>query len=358
MVRLNLIFGSNDEFEKAVDHFENFSDFYPDEKNYRYRQLSFDCNNQEDADMNERAIDKEIMNSFERYHFEIEDLNESKKSKVKTLIERIVKRVIAKKLNEAKDNSITSPTAKAYFMYLKSLDKSRLLSIAKSYHRIDSMDKGTPKMDLVYDILASEHGNKWFEKTIRLPEYAKKFLKESIKTKRRLNESKYDYFKTVKDYASNQLADFFRVNVNSLQRFNFDGNDDIAQLSKALNSTSDEGTRLYYNAAIESAKRELDLDESIKPKRRLKEATDPDGNEYFHINDLEDYIYENIEKIKDNMSDYGWKVKDIPKMRNYYDFSTLLGLDSRLLKTVDLEEYTSYAYDIIKNEISNGYERY
>jgi len=100
------------------------------------------------------------------------------------------------------------------------------------------------------------------------------------------------------------------------------------------------------------------LTETRKPKRRLREATDPDGNEYFHINDLEDYIYENIEKIKDTMSDYGWKIKDIPKMRNYYDFATLLGMDSRLLKTVDLEEYTSYAYDIIKNEISNGYERY
>lgn len=265
MVRLNLIFGSNDEFEKAVDHFENFSDFYPDEKNYRYRQLSFDCNNQEDADMNERAIDKEIMNSFERYHFEIEDLNESKKSKVKTLIERIVKRVIAKKLNEAKDNSITSPTAKAYFMYLKSLDKSRLLSIAKSYHRIDSMDKGTPKMDLVYDILASEHGNKWFEKTIRLPEYAKKFLKESIKTKRRLRENT-DYI---------DLQDF--------ENHIHDNMDDILDNMKTYGFTLEKikNMRNYYD---------------------LSSLTDIDSNQ---LRDVEVHMYANIayDLIKQEMDD-------------------------------------------------------
>lgn len=71
-------------------------------------------------------------------------------------------------------------TATAYLKYLKSLDKTRLFSIASQYHRVHSMDKSTPKMDLVYTILQAEHGDKWFEKDIRLPEYAKKFLKEVV----------------------------------------------------------------------------------------------------------------------------------------------------------------------------------
>jgi len=50
------------------------------------------------------------------------------------------------------------------------------------------------------------------------------------------------------------MADFFNVTIGSLKQFNFDGTDDWKKLTKALNSTSEEGTknivRVAYNAAI------------------------------------------------------------------------------------------------------------
>jgi hypothetical protein len=47
-----------------------------------------------------------------------------------------------------------------------------------------------------------------------------------------------------------------------LSKFNFDGKDNIKELTKALNSTSDQGTELYYQTAIKSVKRDLGVNES------------------------------------------------------------------------------------------------
>jgi hypothetical protein len=66
----------------------------------------------------------------------------------------------------------------------------------------------------------------------------------------------------VKSEAISKLSDFFRVSPNSLSKFNFDGKDNIKELTKALNSTSDKGTEVYYTAAIEMAKKDLGINES------------------------------------------------------------------------------------------------
>lgn len=64
----------------------------------------------------------------------------------------------------------------------------------------------------------------------------------------------------VKDGAVERLYQFFRVPAKDLMKFKFDGTDSIKDLTKALNSTSDEGTKSYYNTAIKAAKKDLGLD--------------------------------------------------------------------------------------------------
>jgi hypothetical protein len=63
----------------------------------------------------------------------------------------------------------------------------------------------------------------------------------------------------IKKECISRLSDFFRVPANALTKFKFDGNDNIKELTKALTSTSDEGTAQYYKVAIMMAKRDLGL---------------------------------------------------------------------------------------------------
>jgi len=72
---------------------------------------------------------------------------------------------------------------------------------------------------------------------------------------------------TVKDEVISRLSDFFRVSPNALKKFNFDGKDNIKELTKALNSTSDQGTEMYYKVAIDLAKK--DLGESVSEGQEL-----------------------------------------------------------------------------------------
>jgi hypothetical protein len=82
------------------------------------------------------------------------------------------------------------------------------------------------------------------------------YIKESV------NEAS-----TVKDEVISRLSDFFRVSPNALKKFNFDGKDNIKELTKALNSTSDQGTEMYYKVAIDLAKK--DLGESVSEGQEL-----------------------------------------------------------------------------------------
>jgi hypothetical protein len=69
--------------------------------------------------------------------------------------------------------------------------------------------------------------------------------------------------KDVKSEAISRLADFFGVSPSSLQKFKFDGKDPIKDLTNALNATSYEGAEAYYKVAIEMAKRDLGIEESL-----------------------------------------------------------------------------------------------
>lgn len=60
-----------------------------------------------------------------------------------------------------------------------------------------------------------------------------------------------------------RLSQFFRVSPKALSQFKFDGTDNIKALSKALNSTSDEGTEAYYKVAIKVGKQDAGIAESV-----------------------------------------------------------------------------------------------
>jgi len=66
----------------------------------------------------------------------------------------------------------------------------------------------------------------------------------------------------VKRSCIERLSQFFRVSPNALSHFKFDGTDNIKDLTKALNSTSDEGTEAYYKVAIRVGKQDAGIDES------------------------------------------------------------------------------------------------
>jgi hypothetical protein len=71
-------------------------------------------------------------------------------------------------------------------------------------------------------------------------------------------ESAYDYVKTPKEYVALQLSDFFRVPKDKLMSFNLDGTDNIDALTKALNSTSNQGTEMYLKMSMKSAQEHFD----------------------------------------------------------------------------------------------------
>jgi hypothetical protein len=81
--------------------------------------------------------------------------------------------------------------------------------------------------------------------------------------KENMDESIVTEAKDVKSEAISRLADFFRVSPSSLQKFKFDGKDSIKDLTNALNATSYEGAEAYYKVAIEMAKKDLGIDESL-----------------------------------------------------------------------------------------------
>ena len=72
-MNLNICFNSESEFNKAVDFVNNDSEFYA-EDNQEYGMLVVECSDQYDADINEKAIERElIQKGIESFHFEIED---------------------------------------------------------------------------------------------------------------------------------------------------------------------------------------------------------------------------------------------------------------------------------------------
>ena len=115
------------------------------------------------------------------------------------------------------------------------------------------------------------------------------FVNESI------NEGS-DVDPRVKKEAISKLSDFFRVSPNALSHLKFDGKDPIKDVTKTLNATSYEGAEQYYRVAIQMAKRDLGIHESI-----VNEGVKSDVQKL--LSKIDDELY-NIIKWKDAASCY------------------------------------------------------
>jgi hypothetical protein len=86
-------------------------------------------------------------------------------------------------------------------------------------------------------------------------------------------------------------------------------------------------------------------------KRIIKEEILRSLNENeVNLDNLDTYIIKNRDEVLKNLSTYGFDVEDVPNMRNYIDVASVLGLDSRLFKEVDLQYVTDIMYDILRDE--------
>jgi hypothetical protein len=130
-------------------------------------------------------------------------------------------------------------------------------------------------------------------------EIGKILKKRGVNVDESVNEGSKD--EMVKKEAISRLSDFFRVSPGPLMKFKFDGNDNIKDLTKVLNSTSDQGTELYYKTAIKLAQEEVGFDESID-----------ESNTTINIPNLSDIDHTRIIKWMSNQFDgHSWNMKKL-----------------------------------------------
>jgi hypothetical protein len=96
---------------------------------------------------------------------------------------------------------------------------------------------------------------------------------QSVYDGAKANESVVTEAKDVKSEVIDKLSQFFGVSTGALIKFNFDGKDDIKALTKALNGTDYEGVDNIVRVAVKAAKRDLGVDEAIKPAGLTKDET-------------------------------------------------------------------------------------
>ena len=76
-VRFSMI-KDEDEYFKAIEFFQNNSEFLAEEYDDEFRSISFFCSDQDDADVTENAIRDELdENGFSNFYFESEDEEDS-----------------------------------------------------------------------------------------------------------------------------------------------------------------------------------------------------------------------------------------------------------------------------------------
>lgn len=67
----------------------------------------------------------------------------------------------------------------------------------------------------------------------------------------------------------------------------------------------------------------------------------------FSLNDFENYVYENEKKIIKNLKIYGIHEEEIPEISNYMTASSILGIDSRVLKNTDVQYWMEVLYSLL-----------
>jgi hypothetical protein len=137
----------------------------------------------------------------------------------------------------------------------------------------------------------------WPESTsyVEILEYCKltKFKvneSEDVNGSEEMNEASIE--DQIKTEAASRLAAFFRVSPGVLSKFKFDGKDDVSELTKALKSSSNDGTKLYYDAAISMTKKDL----GIKESEEVNEAEDVNEADVKNAKDFEEYAMAILKK--------------------------------------------------------------
>jgi hypothetical protein len=106
---LSLTFKDENEFERAKEHFENDSDFYPFDINDEFRTFSFQVQDQADADSTEFYLTQELEGNtdLQGYFFSIDSsplsMNESGlREAVRSLVKQAIKERTAQEINGEK----------------------------------------------------------------------------------------------------------------------------------------------------------------------------------------------------------------------------------------------------------------
>lgn len=72
-VNLVLVIKDDETYNKALNHFEQKSEFYPHKTNDEFNSIYFETEGQNDADITEKSIEMELIdNNIENFYFEIE----------------------------------------------------------------------------------------------------------------------------------------------------------------------------------------------------------------------------------------------------------------------------------------------
>lgn len=108
--------------------------------------------------------------------------------------------------------------------------------------------------------------------------------------------------------------------------------------------------RVQINTKIAGTNKEVDpSDYLVEFIERLEQECDS-----ISLQQLEKHVYSNDKDIKKNMKTYGFTVKTIKDIDNYIDLANILGIDSRDLKTVDLETYVSTVFELLNDKDVSG----
>jgi hypothetical protein len=81
----------------------------------------------------------------------------------------------------------------------------------------------------------------------------------------------------IKSEIISRLSQFFDVPSHKLSKFNFDGEDSIEDLTRALNGTNYEGVAHIVRVAINMVKRDLGIDESFVNQNEVQEIPQFEG---------------------------------------------------------------------------------
>lgn len=109
---------------------------------------------------------------------------------------------------------------------------------------------------------------------------------------------------------------------------------------QAMNRKDKESKKDISELSKDAAKTIID-----KSKESLK------NNEgKFSTSDLKKHVNANEKSIRNNMKTYGFNLNSVKLIRNYVDFASVLGIDSRLVKDVELPIYTRILVNLLEEE--------